>query len=79
MYLGNERRQEGVHAEDWRKTMSRRCCDENLKRGESIGVLYAYSKLVFSLQFYGDINAFMYFRTFPVLMQIVLSVTIEFM
>lgn len=49
MYLGNERRQEGVHAEDWRKTMSRRCCDENLKRRESIGVLYAYSKLVFSL------------------------------
>lgn len=49
MYLGNERRQEGVHAEDWRKTMSRRCYDENLKLGESIGVLYAYSKLVFSL------------------------------
>lgn len=44
MYLGNERRQEGgVHAEDWRKTMSRRCCDENLKRRESIGVLYAFS------------------------------------
>lgn len=29
--------------------LSRRCCDKNLKHGESIGVLYAYSKLVFSL------------------------------
>lgn len=39
MYLGDERCEErGVHAEDWRKIMSRKCCDENLKRGESIGV-----------------------------------------
>lgn len=39
MYLGDERREGGgVHAEDWRTIMSRKCCDENLKRGESIGV-----------------------------------------
>lgn len=39
MYLGDERCEEGeVHAEDWRTIMSRKCCDKNLKRGESIGV-----------------------------------------